>query len=450
MKYFLLFFSYVTLLFGIYFLDIFAIVNPILVIVLLGGAIVGTFLVKRSNIKIVALPWQRERSRAVSIVLVYLIYLVFGVAIGLSRLIMLNDSCSQQYDTFKGYITHYFDRGAIVTGVATRGSSRCYSKLLLYCTDKSCPGKYTYIVADIKKQFAEKHSSFSQLLFVGNITKENMPEFFDFEYFIMFHAQKMKEGAVNKLSLVAPSNIAKLYVSILVGGADISGQDKADLKDAGLLHLAAISGANISIVISLVEDIIKRFSRKIREISTILFVGGFVAFVGFQAPVLRAGFTSLVRIVFLRFGYYVDERDMFWIANILLVIVFPEFIWSLSYYLTFTAVFTLLYIVPLVHSLVDKLISKQQKKNRYIVFLKVLLTGIIVQTCINTVLFIMFHEIGWKGYFMTILTEPFFEVFMIIGYLTFPILIVIPKEFIVIFVPILQFLTIVITSIGLV
>jgi hypothetical protein len=51
---------------------------------------------------------------------------------------------------------------------------------------------------------------------------------------------------------------------------------------------------------------------------------------------------------------------------------------------------------------------------------------------------------------MTILTEPFFEAFMIIGYLTFPLLVILPKELIVIIVPILQFLSIVLSIVQVV
>jgi ComEC/Rec2-related protein len=449
-KYFLLFVSYVSLLFGIYFFNIFFVANIIFALLLACGAIIGTFLLSKIDVRITAVPWQKESSKLAGKVLVYLIYLFLGIFAGVIKIISVGENCNAKFETFSGYVTHNFDRGVIITGTATQGTVTCYSKLLVYCTEKSCPQKYVFVTAEIKKRLPEEHVSFSQLLFTGTIVTEDIPGFDNFLQFVMFHMQKLKNETVNKLSLVAPHNIASLYVSILVGGTEISDQDKNDLKDAGLLHLAAISGANISVVISLLEDTIKKLSRRIKELLSVTSVGVFVLFVGVQAPVLRAGFTSLIRIIFLRFGYKISERDAFWIANILLVIFFPEFIWSLSYHLTFVAVFVLIYIVPLVHSKIDKIISKQQKKSTKIKFLKVVLTGVIVQTAVNMVLFMMFHEMGWKGYFMTILTEPFFEAFMIIGYLTFPLLVILPKELIVIIVPILQFLSIVLSIVQVV
>ncbi len=87
---------------------------------------------------------------------------------------------------------------------------------------------------------------------------------------------------------------AELLIGMLYGSPDFSPEDLEVFRRSGLMHLVAVSGSNISLVIMASFAILLRmgFRRRYAFWLTTLSVLMYVCFVGFSASVLRAAFMA--------------------------------------------------------------------------------------------------------------------------------------------------------------
>ncbi len=87
-----------------------------------------------------------------------------------------------------------------------------------------------------------------------------------------------------------PADEAALLTGLLYGARDLSKADKLAFRHAGLTHIIAVSGANMTIVVVLVMRLllIVRLSRRQAFVACGLAIGAFTLFVGPSASVVRA------------------------------------------------------------------------------------------------------------------------------------------------------------------
>ncbi len=94
-----------------------------------------------------------------------------------------------------------------------------------------------------------------------------------------------------RIGRALPKDEATLATGMLYGDQDLSRDQRELLRRAGLLHLVAVSGSNVTIVVTVLLGAILAFGFHRRHAFWIASFGilGFVAFVGFSASVVRAG-----------------------------------------------------------------------------------------------------------------------------------------------------------------
>lgn len=87
---------------------------------------------------------------------------------------------------------------------------------------------------------------------------------------------------------------AELLIGMLYGSPSFSPEELDLFRRAGLMHLVAVSGSNISIVVTAVFFILLRFGarRRLAYWTTSFFVLAYCCFVGFSASVVRAALMS--------------------------------------------------------------------------------------------------------------------------------------------------------------
>ncbi|TSC92725.1 MAG: competence protein ComEC [Candidatus Berkelbacteria bacterium Licking1014_7] len=170
------------------------------------------------------------------------------------------------------------------------------------------------------------------------------------EHFWLFEILKIiRVKFENILSLLLPYPHSLLATGLLVG---IDANFPKDLKQAfittGTIHIVAISGFNITIVIKIFSDWVRGLGRRVAFLSGILMVLGFVVLVGGQASVVRAGIMG---------GLFLAARFLFrqtYMINALLasaaLMVLQEpaiLIKDIGFQLSFSAMLGLVYISPI-------------------------------------------------------------------------------------------------------
>lgn len=128
-------------------------------------------------------------------------------------------------------------------------------------------------------------------------------------------------------------------------------------RDLGLAHVLAISGIHINILIYFLEKLGRniKFSRKTYAffIVIILVIYGYI--IDFPASLLRALFMYILSLLSI-YTYRLNDKinDLF-LSMFILLIINPFYIYSIGFYLSYSAVFSIYYIAPHLKRLLPKI-----------------------------------------------------------------------------------------------
>lgn len=107
------------------------------------------------------------------------------------------------------------------------------------------------------------------------------------------------------------------------------------VKRTGLLHIVVLSGMNITILAVLIAKATARLSKNISLLLLTILVAIFVGIVGPQAPIMRAVIMCYVTIVAFYFQRSVAPIVCLFMSAITIGLIWPEWITSLSFLLSF-------------------------------------------------------------------------------------------------------------------
>jgi len=135
-----------------------------------------------------------------------------------------------------------------------------------------------------------------------------------------------------------PEPQAGLVNGILFG---VRSQFSKDFYEAlittGTVHIVALSGQNISILIQAVSQMTLIFSRKISILLTIAAIVGFVWFVGIDPPVVRAAIMGSLTLIATYFGRRNISLLGLIFSALIMLIVYPAWAFEVSFQLSFLA-----------------------------------------------------------------------------------------------------------------
>jgi len=201
-----------------------------------------------------------------------------------------------------------------------------------------------------------------------------------------------------------PEPQASLLNGIIFGvKLKTSGVFYQQIKIVGLLHLVVLSGINISMLAAIIGSITRFFGKLISILITILTVIIFIAFVGAQAPIIRAGFMGLLTLVGI-----ISQRKTYPLFILLLslffiFIVWPQWFKSISLYLSYAATLGIL------------LFGQTRSKNEIWKELKISLSA---QLFTTPIIFVYFKQVSLIAPLSNLLVAPLIPPLMIFGFLT--------------------------------
>lgn len=179
--------------------------------------------------------------------------------------------------------------------------------------------------------------------------------------------ERIRLSIKQKIDSTLPPQQAAMYRALLIG--DRSGLNKEQLesfKASGVFHILAISGLHLSIVASVLfislywlarrsRFLMLRIScKKLALLATIPPLSCYALLAGFQTPVLR----SLIMVVIFILSFCIQrQRSPFTTlscAALVILLVHPEALFTVSFQLSFTAVASLILILPRLETLVRR------------------------------------------------------------------------------------------------
>ena len=148
------------------------------------------------------------------------------------------------------------------------------------------------------------------------------------------------ENFTSLINSYLPEPHASLLNGILLGVKldHVTTHFYESLKTVGLIHIVVLSGMNITMLSAIVlNTIVPIVGRRYAMIVTIFVIIGFIFFVGIEPPIVRATIMGILSLVGLLFGRKTIALYTLFLSSIILIIIFPEWLTSISFQLSFGA-----------------------------------------------------------------------------------------------------------------
>lgn len=141
----------------------------------------------------------------------------------------------------------------------------------------------------------------------------------------------------SRIDQLLPSREATLVKGMVLGVDEIEKSFREQLIATGTIHAVVVSGQNLSIVAGFFMVFVKCLGRRLSMIMAIFGVLFYALLTGFEVPVVRA----LIMVVLSSGAVFLGrERLAVWnltLSAILILLVWPEAIFDVSFQLTFAA-----------------------------------------------------------------------------------------------------------------
>jgi competence protein ComEC len=181
-------------------------------------------------------------------------------------------------------------------------------------------------------------------------------------------AHKLQQKLISQLKKTPLNQNNKALVMALVLGhkAELSQQRIAQYQRAGAMHLLAISGLHIGILLMLLCFFVRplkslKYGKALTAFIPVLLLWCFVLITGGSASVTRA----VTMFTFLQLGLALARKNSgihgVWVSFIILLYINPRFIFDIGFQLSYAAVFGIVWMMPYW----QRLLIKQHWSIRY-------------------------------------------------------------------------------------
>jgi len=178
-----------------------------------------------------------------------------------------------------------------------------------------------------------------------------------------------------------------------------------DYKLSGIVHVLAVSGLHVGIVVAIISFILKLLhcNKYARLIISICLLSLYSYLCSWSAPVIRASIMAVVLMISsLTYRQY-DGLSALSFAGILVLIVGPVALFSASFLMSFVAVFGIFMFYPIFNKLFAKIKLNNTLKETFSMSLAVNISLIPIMTY-------FFNEVNFTGIISNIFILPLFSI----------------------------------------
>ncbi|MEG1574406.1 MAG: ComEC/Rec2 family competence protein [Bacteroidales bacterium] len=208
---------------------------------------------------------------------------------------------------------------------------------------------------------------------------------------------------INSSSLSCDSK--NLLKAILAGDTSgVTTEMRASYSTAGLSHILAVSGLHVGIIAIIIYLILSPLKyiglKRFRPFITIVAIIGYVFITGMSPSAIRAGIMAIFVLAGELFGRKGRTVNSLMAAAFFMILYNPYYIFNISFQLSFTAVFAIFYLYPLIFGVLPQ--------NRRITYHISSVIAVTVAAQIGTLPLTVyyFHQIPLLGIFSNLIVIP--------------------------------------------
>ncbi|MBI1838754.1 MAG: ComEC/Rec2 family competence protein [Candidatus Colwellbacteria bacterium] len=159
----------------------------------------------------------------------------------------------------------------------------------------------------------------------------------------------LKRKLISNLQMVLDGEKSALMTGILFGErAEFSKDFNDALQKSGTTHIVALSGFNISIIVTTLASLLSYIWNKRQAFwATVAFIFMFVLMTGAEASAIRAGIMGVVFIIAQRASRLYSFRNAITLTAVIMIIINPKLLlFDVGFELSFLALLGIIYITP--------------------------------------------------------------------------------------------------------
>ncbi|MBX4200402.1 ComEC family competence protein [Candidatus Parcubacteria bacterium] len=176
--------------------------------------------------------------------------------------------------------------------------------------------------------------------------------------FIKIFLFKVKNKFVSKIKEILPEPQSSLLAGLIVAGKEaLPGGILDEFRRAGVVHIVVLSGYNITIIGEFFLALLGFLSLKKRTLLAALGIILFVVLTGATATVVRAGVMALIVLLARVLKRNYSPSRALLLTGVFMLVENPKIlVFDSSFELTFLAMISLIYVVPLFEDWIRKLL----------------------------------------------------------------------------------------------
>lgn len=167
----------------------------------------------------------------------------------------------------------------------------------------------------------------------------------------------IKTTFITSLRQILPEPQASLGAGLIIGGGDLFSHDlKQMFINTGTIHIVAVSGFNITILLKIFSQSFRFLGRFVEFILGTLIIIGFIILVGGQASVVRAGIMGWLFLLARVNFRLANIRNGLFITGFFMLLQQPSIlVEDIGFQLSFIAMLGLIYISPVINFIFTKI-----------------------------------------------------------------------------------------------
>jgi competence protein ComEC len=161
---------------------------------------------------------------------------------------------------------------------------------------------------------------------------------------------ELRRRFVAGMQSALPEPLASFGMGLLIGQrANLPDEVYQSLLMVGLVHIIAVSGYNLTIILRASKGLLSKYSRRLSLLLAFALIGVFLLFAGASASIVRAAIVSLLSLLAAYYGRSVKPLALIILAAAITAWANPYYVWTdVSWYLSFLAFFGVMIVAPMI------------------------------------------------------------------------------------------------------
>lgn len=152
------------------------------------------------------------------------------------------------------------------------------------------------------------------------------------------------------MSSALPPPLASFGMGLLIGQkVNLPDNVYQDLLMVGLVHIIAVSGYNLMILLNASDRLLGRRNKRLKTFLSLMLIGVFLLFTGSSPSIVRAAIIAILAVAAGYFGRKFKPLVLLMLAGAITGFMNPFYVWgNASWYLSFLAFFGVLVLAPMI------------------------------------------------------------------------------------------------------